>query len=66
MKTTFCNKDLSYSQRRQMLYKRKHSFLLFIRDTLERRIASVNASITTLEAQIKRNQSDDDENKSIN
>ncbi|WP_320664478.1 hypothetical protein [Prochlorococcus sp. MIT 1223] len=43
--------------RRLRIHKRKMAMLTFIRDGLERRIASVNASIEKLQEQIKRDES---------
>ncbi len=49
--------NLSCSSRRNKIHKRKLEFLKFVRDSLERRLAAVNASIVTLENQIKRDES---------
>ncbi len=36
--------------------ERKHAILRFMRDRLERQLAAVNASLTTLEKQMKRDE----------
>ena len=38
---------------------RKHAMLRFLRDRLERQLASVNASLATLDDQIKRDEAAD-------
>ncbi len=52
-----CTSANSSRQRRHYFHKRKLEMLSIYRDSLERRIAAISASIETLEAQIKR---DDD------
>lgn len=49
-----CNPAISPSQRRNSFHKRKLEVLSIYRDSLERRIAAINASIQTLEDQINR------------
>lgn len=50
----FCNPGISPTQRRNSFHKRKLEVLSIYRDSLERRIAAINASIQTLEDQINR------------
>ena len=55
--TEICNSNVSPKKRRQYVHKRKLEMMTFYRDSLERRISALNASIKTLEEQIIR---DDD------
>ena len=56
MISDYClNTDFA-KKRRQVFHQRKLEMLIFLRDSLERRISSVNASIDTLKEQIKRDQ----------
>ena len=54
MKENFCDGSISSEKRRLFFHKKKLEMLRFFKDSLERRISSVNASISTLEAQIDR------------
>ena len=54
MSTESCINTDSSTNRRKALYRKKLNLLIFIKDTLERRIASLNASISTLQQQIDR------------
>ena len=49
-----CSKTESMSRRRMYFHQRKLEMLKFYKDSLERRIASVKASIEVLENQIER------------
>ena len=48
-------------QARIRFHKRKLDVLKVIRDSMERRLSSLNASIETLESQIRRDQQNDPE-----
>ncbi len=50
----FCNSSQSSEERRINFHKRKLQMLRLFRDSLERRMSSVNAAINTLETQIER------------
>ena len=52
--TSFCSSTESYSQSRLKFKKRKLSVLLGLRDSLERRLSALDASISTLRSQIDR------------
>ena len=52
----FCNPNLDAKNRRYYVHKRRLEMLTFYRDSLERRIAAINASIQTLEDQIQRDE----------
>jgi len=52
--TDFCLSTEQAMKRRTAIHQKKLEMLNFYRDSLERRIASVSASISTLENQIKR------------
>tara|TARA_Y100001968_G_C19300510_1_gene688812 strand:- start:64 stop:252 length:189 start_codon:yes stop_codon:yes gene_type:complete len=54
MKGSYCNFSLNSEQRRLAFHKKKLEMLRFFKDSLERRISAVNASISTLESQIER------------
>ena len=56
MITENCTNYLNNADRRVKIHKRKLEMLKFFRDTLERRISAVNASIETLQRQIERDQ----------
>ena len=58
MKRDFCNNSYLDSNRRQIIHKKKLDFLSYMRDSLERRLASVNASIKTLESQLERDKTE--------
>ena len=49
-----CDNTPNLSNRKSRYQKRKLEFLNYIRDSLERRLAAIDASITTLEKQIAR------------
>tara|TARA_Y100001968_G_C19200030_1_gene639479 strand:+ start:165 stop:359 length:195 start_codon:yes stop_codon:yes gene_type:complete len=57
----FCFKTSTSEQRRQIFQKRKLEMLSLFRDGLERRLAAVKASISTLEEQISRNKNSETE-----
>ncbi len=59
MKTEFCNNGFFDSERKLKFHKRKMFFLTYLRDSLERRLSSVNASIDTLQKQIDRDNLND-------
>tara|TARA_Y100001968_G_scaffold268154_1_gene258392 strand:+ start:762 stop:953 length:192 start_codon:yes stop_codon:yes gene_type:complete len=61
MNRDFCNNNFLDSNRRQIIHKKKLDFLSYMRDSLERRLASVNASIKTLESQLERDKTEDKE-----
>tara|TARA_Y100001968_G_C19218200_1_gene648289 strand:+ start:277 stop:465 length:189 start_codon:yes stop_codon:yes gene_type:complete len=48
------NLNCSLNFRRKKFYKRKMSILTYVKDSLERKLASVKAAIQTLEQQIER------------
>ena len=50
----FCSSKLDRKSRNRDFQERRMVFLKLFRDSLERRIASVEASIATLEKQIER------------
>ncbi len=52
--TDFCVSNEGETKRRQYIHKRKLEMMTFYRDSLERRISAINASIKTLEDQINR------------
>tara|TARA_B100000700_G_scaffold277373_1_gene324677 strand:+ start:721 stop:906 length:186 start_codon:yes stop_codon:yes gene_type:complete len=54
-----CTDEINRKQRKEMFQKRKLELLILFRDSLERRISATNATISTLEKQIERNQSTD-------
>ena len=47
-----CQSSMDYSERKKRYQQRKLQMLIFIRDAIERRLAAINASITTLNSQI--------------
>ncbi len=49
-----CGFSTSSDERHKLRQERKLRILKYIRDAIERRLASVNASIETLEKQIER------------
>lgn len=55
----FCNSGSNPDKRRQDYQHRKLEFLSLLRDSLERRLSSVNASIQTLNDQINRDKEND-------
>ena len=60
MENSFCNTD-KYSYRARLQIKRLN-MLKYFRDSLERRLSAVNASISTLESQIERDSSVEEAN----
>ncbi len=52
--TESCNRNVDYSDRRRRFQQRKLQLMLAWRDSLERRLAGANASISTLMEQIDR------------
>ncbi len=52
--SNFCIANDTATKRRQYIHKRKLEMMTFYRDSLERRISALNASIKTLEEQINR------------
>ncbi len=56
--SNFCLSNEDAHKRRYYFQTRKLEMLKYFRDSLERRIASVNAAITTLETQIERDRQD--------
>ncbi|KGG12453.1 MULTISPECIES: hypothetical protein [Prochlorococcus] len=54
MITEFCSANDTKQKRRLFLHERKLEILIYYRDSLERRIAALNASIETLQMQISR------------
>ena len=50
----FCTLSGSAEKRRHYFHKRKLEMLSFYKDSLERRIAAISASIQVLEQQIER------------
>ncbi len=50
----YCNPRNSIDNRRNIFQKRRLEMLKFIRDSYERKLSSINASISTLENQIER------------
>ncbi len=50
--TDFCGSTSNPNERRKRYQSRKLEMLTFLKDSLERRLAAVNASINTLEVQI--------------
>ena len=52
----FCSNSDFVSKRRINFHQRKLEMLKFYRDSLDRRIASISASIKVLEEQIERDQ----------
>ncbi|KGG15285.1 MULTISPECIES: hypothetical protein [unclassified Prochlorococcus] len=51
-----CSSNSTAQKRRQNFYHRKLELLSMYRDSLERRIVAINASISKLEEQINRDQ----------
>ncbi|WP_320667708.1 hypothetical protein [Prochlorococcus sp. MIT 1307] len=49
-----CSTKINYSKRRNRYQNRKLELLNYIKDSLERRLAAITASISTLENQIER------------
>jgi len=58
--TDMCTSNSSAQQRRKYFHNRKLEILTMYRDSLERRIAALSASISTLEKQISRDSSSED------
>ena len=54
----FCCSDAERKAMRRQHQERKLSMLTFWRDGLERQLAALNASISTLESQIQRDATD--------
>ena len=54
-----CTDEINRKQRKERFQQRKLELLILFRDSLERRISATNATISTLEKQIERNQSTD-------
>ena len=54
----FCGSDAERKAMRRQHQERKLSMLTFWRDGLERQLAALNASISTLESQIQRDTTD--------
>ena len=54
-----CTEEINRKQRKERFQQRKLELLILFRDSLERRISATNATISTLEQQIERNQSTD-------
>ena len=54
----FCGSDAERKAMRRQHQERKLSMLTFWRDGLERQLAALNASISTLESQIQRDATD--------
>lgn len=54
-----CTDEINRKQRKERFQQRKLELLILFRDSLERRISATNATISTLEQQIERNQSTD-------
>ncbi len=54
----FCSNYDTADKRRHKFHQRKLEMLKFYRDSIERRLASLNASIDTLETQINRDSMD--------
>ncbi len=59
MISEFCRDSLINKKRRQKFHQRKLELLYVFRDSLERRLSGINASINTLEEQINRDQASD-------
>ena len=55
----FCVSSENAKKRRTVIHQRKLEMLKFFKDSLERRIASISASISILEEQIKRDTLED-------
>ena len=54
----FCSANVSAQKRRHSFNKKRLEVMQFYKDSLERRIAALNASIQTLENQILRDRED--------
>ena len=54
--SNFCATTVEPAERKKKFQNRKLRMLLFIRDGIERRLAAINASIDTLNQQIKRDE----------
>tara|TARA_Y100001968_G_scaffold326149_1_gene368696 strand:+ start:784 stop:993 length:210 start_codon:yes stop_codon:yes gene_type:complete len=54
MNSKSCLNPTTPEKRRQMFQKRKLELLVLFRDSLERRLAAVNASIDTLRSQMEK------------
>ena len=54
MDSNQCDTNSSFNTRRIIFKKRRLSFLNMVRDSMERRLAALTASIQTLETQIER------------
>ena len=53
MNSKSCLNSVTPEKRREMFQKRKLELLVLFRDSLERRLAAVNASIDTLKSQME-------------
>ncbi len=53
MNTTHCNTNIDFTRRKARYMNRKLEMLIILRDTIERRLAGLNASIDKLKEQIK-------------
>ena len=56
MISDYCGTDFTLKKRRLFINKRKLEMLSIYRDSVERRIAAINASIEKLNEQIERDQ----------
>tara|TARA_B100001250_G_scaffold72456_1_gene58805 strand:- start:1963 stop:2151 length:189 start_codon:yes stop_codon:yes gene_type:complete len=56
----FCAKSQNWSERKRMYQIKKLNFLISIKESYERRLVGISASISKLEEQINSNKSSDD------
>ena len=52
----FCNTSQNWTERKRMFQSKKLQFLISIRESYERRLASISASISKLEEQMNLNE----------
>ena len=48
----FCNSSRNWSERKKFLQERKLNFLIYIKESYERKLAAITASISKLEEQM--------------
>ena len=53
----FCDSSKSWSERKKIFQSKKLNFLISVKESYERRLAAITASISTLEEQMNSNKS---------
>ena len=53
----FCGSSKSWVERKALFQEKKLNFLVYVKESYERKLAAINASISKLEEQMNSNQS---------